>query len=164
MSFDPADYTLLAALGIPVLAVGLFLALVLLRQVLSSQEASPTSTPVSVLVVDSAPQTRANIVKFLRLTPAVFIVGEAATGQAAITQAEQLHPSVVLLDLTLPDLDGLTVAKAIANEMPTTRFVLTREATTREPADWPPGLAAPLVKPLNYHNLIRAIHQARRFV
>lgn len=165
MSLNPTGYIILFGLSLLVFGIALLLIMMLKRQGPSVAQATDRSTiAIRVLVVESVPQARAMLVKFLRLQSSVIIVGEAATGQAAIWQAGQLQPTVILLDLTLPDMDGLTVAKTIAQTLPTMRFVLTRETATPEPTELPLGLSAPLVKPLNYQGLMEALHQARRLV
>jgi DNA-binding NarL/FixJ family response regulator len=53
------------------------------------------------------------------------VVGEAADGRAAIEASARLHPSVVLLDIQLPDLDGFAVAEQLARLEDPPRIVLT---------------------------------------
>src|SRR6185295_3542074 len=63
-------------------------------------------------------------------------VGEAADGRAAVEKAQRLHPHVVILDLSMPEMGGLEAAKAIKRVAPDVRIVaLTRhddEAFVRE--------------------------------
>jgi DNA-binding NarL/FixJ family response regulator len=60
------------------------------------------------------------------------VVGEAADGRDALTEAERLRPNVVLLDIQLPDIDGFSVATclAAAASPPDVVFVSSREADT----------------------------------
>ena len=60
------------------------------------------------------------------------IVGEAADGRAALTEAERLRPDVVLLDIQLPDIDGFTLANRLATTAAAPEVVLisSREAVT----------------------------------
>jgi DNA-binding NarL/FixJ family response regulator len=60
------------------------------------------------------------------------VVGEAATGAGALTANETLRPQVVLLDIRLPDIDGLTVAERLAAlpEPPDVVLVSSRDAST----------------------------------
>src|SRR5689334_14846764 len=67
--------------------------------------------PIVALVIDDEPQIR----RLLRVTleGSDYQVFDAATGQDGITQAAQRRPDVILLDLGLPDLDGVTVVKRV---------------------------------------------------
>jgi len=79
----------------------------------------PDRPPVRVLIVDDHPMVRAGLRSMLE--PAgIEVVGEAGTGEDALRAAAASQPEVVLLDLELPDLDGLAVLqrlKALAREM-----------------------------------------------
>jgi DNA-binding NarL/FixJ family response regulator len=147
-----------------VIASVLIVAFFLLRDYQTMPTNSQMETKIRVLVVDSDPNARDTLVKFLRFEKSLVIVGEAPTGQAAIEQAVQLKPAVVLLDLSLSDMQGLAVVQSIARQVPGIRFVFTRESSFSEPADWPAVLSAPLVKPVDYRKLIEALRRAERFV
>ena len=66
----------------------------------------------TVLIVDDHPSFRATA-RLLLEADGFTIVGEAATGTAALRAAEELRPEVVLLDVNLPDLDGFAVAERL---------------------------------------------------
>jgi two-component system response regulator AlgR len=117
-----------------------------------------------VLIVESDPGARAALAKLLGLDPSVRVVGQAATGQAATAEAARLRPAVILLDLSLPDMPGLSAARAIAAAHPGPRFVLLRAATDPEPTDLPPALAPPLVKPVHHQRLVEALQRAGRLL
>ena len=59
----------------------------------------------------------------LQEDPGIEVVGEAADGMAAIAAAERLQPDVVLLDLTMPVLDGIDAISAVLERAPGTRVV-----------------------------------------
>lgn len=69
--------------------------------------------PIRILIVDDDPNVRRGLRMRLRLDPAIVIVGEAGDGEAAVRQAAALQPDVVLLDLNLPILGGLTACRLI---------------------------------------------------
>ena len=61
------------------------------------------------------------------------VVGEAATGSEALGEVRRLRPDVVLLDIQLPDIDGISVAASIAAEGPSPAIVL---VSARDPLDY----------------------------
>jgi DNA-binding NarL/FixJ family response regulator len=63
----------------------------------------------SVLIVDDHPPFRVSVRRLLE-AEGFAVVGEASDGRGALVAAEQLHPDVVLLDISLPDIDGFEVA------------------------------------------------------
>ncbi len=68
---------------------------------------------IRVVLVDDHPVTRAGIKRFLVNAVDIDVVGEASTGEEALKLAEELSPDVLLLDMELPDLKGVTVAKRL---------------------------------------------------
>jgi pilus assembly protein CpaE len=116
-----------------------------------------------VLIVDDLPTTRDNLAKLLFFAKAVTVVGLAASGQEAIAQACELRPDVMILDLTLPDIDSFEVVETIANRVPPTRFILVTNEGASHHLSGPlaPTVRAILVKPLTTDTLIRTILHAR---
>jgi DNA-binding NarL/FixJ family response regulator len=74
--------------------------------------------PIRILLVDDHSVVRQGLKMFLGLDPELDIVGEAANGQEAITLARQLCPDVVLMDLLMPVMDGVTAIAALRRELP----------------------------------------------
>lgn len=73
---------------------------------------------IRVLIVDDHSVVRQGLRMFLSLDPELEIVGEAVNGEEALTLAGQLKPDVVLMDLIMPVMDGITATEAIRREMP----------------------------------------------
>ena len=69
---------------------------------------------IRVLVVDDHPVVRQGLRAFLDLQPDLEVVGEAADGTACVVEAERLRPDVVVLDLRMPDADGLAALRGLA--------------------------------------------------
>ncbi|MEV4146873.1 response regulator transcription factor [Amycolatopsis sp. NPDC049691] len=77
-----------------------------------------------VLVVDDHPVFRAALNALLDGTDGVEVAGEAADGRTAVALAEQLEPDVVLMDLNLPDLDGVEATRRIVTAAPHTGVLM----------------------------------------
>ena len=71
-----------------------------------------------VLVADDHPLFRAGILTALRLSGAVEIVGEASSGREAVAAAERLRPDVIVMDLHMPDLNGIEATRQILARQP----------------------------------------------
>ena len=69
--------------------------------------------PIRVLLVDDHPVVRAGIEGILSSQPDIEVVGEARNGMEAIGLSHTLQPDVVLMDLQMPEMDGVTAIKAI---------------------------------------------------
>ena len=78
----------------------------------------------TVLLVDDHPLVRAGLATLIGTTDDLVIVGEAAGGEQAVTMAGDLEPDVVLMDLSMPVLDGVSATKRICTEVPGTRVVV----------------------------------------
>jgi two-component system LytT family response regulator len=83
-----------------------------------------TRTPVRALIVDDEPLARAHLKSLLRERGDVDVIGECGDGRSAIDQIRQLAPDLVLLDIQMPELDGLEVIREVGpSEMPAVVFV-----------------------------------------
>jgi len=81
---------------------------------------------IRVLVVDDHPVVRQGLRSFLDVQPDITVVGEAADGAACVAAAEELRPDVVLLDLRMPDADGLAALRGLReHENPARVLVIT---------------------------------------
>ena len=78
---------------------------------------------INLLVVDDHPVVRQGVAAMLKGSD-ITIVAEAATGNQAIEQAMKLKPDVVLLDVRMPDTDGLEALERIADRSPRTKVVM----------------------------------------
>lgn len=86
-----------------------------------------TTTPArrlnTVLIVDDLPQVRSDLRLLLELSGELEICGEAGTGQEAVTQAQALHPEVILMDLEMPNMNGYEAAAQIKKLSPACRVI-----------------------------------------
>lgn len=80
-------------------------------------------TPIRVLLVDDHAVVRMGLRTFFDLQDDIEVVGEAGDGSEGVALARRLHPDVVLMDLLMPNMDGLTAIGRIKAEMPETEIV-----------------------------------------
>ncbi|MDQ5815490.1 MAG: response regulator transcription factor, partial [Actinomycetota bacterium] len=78
---------------------------------------------LKVLVVDDTEHVRDMLVQMLELD-GFDVVGQAASGEEAIDLAQSSDPNVIVMDYVMPDLDGLSAAKAIKEDRPTQAIIL----------------------------------------
>ena len=84
---------------------------------------------ISVVLIDDHVLVRQGLRCVLETDPDIEIVGEASDGRSGAELAEQLHPSVVLMDLTLPDVDGIEATRMITSRQdPPNVLMLTMHA------------------------------------
>lgn len=84
----------------------------------------PSRPPVETLLVDDVERLRRMVADELGASPAFDVVGEAANGEEAIQQAKALEPDLVLLDLSMPRMDGLEALTEIRRQVPGTAVVV----------------------------------------
>jgi NarL family two-component system response regulator LiaR len=82
------------------------------------------NTPISVLIVDDHTVVRRGLTALLNTEPDIRVVGEAANGREAIEQAEKLKPQVIVMDLVMPEMDGVTATSAIMARQPDSRVLV----------------------------------------
>lgn len=86
-------------------------------------------SPIRVLLVDDHPIFRAGLRALLESQPDVRVIGEAGNGAEAIARANELHPDIILLDISMPDVDGLEALRRMqADHVPGRVLVLTMHA------------------------------------
>lgn len=72
--------------------------------------------PIRILVVDDHALVRKGLVALLDVKPGVEVIGEACDGDEAVQMARELNPDVILLDLVMPNKDGITALREIRQE------------------------------------------------
>jgi len=79
---------------------------------------------IRVLVVDDISETRENIRKLLQFETDIEVVGAARSGKEAIQLSSETHPDVVLMDINMPDMDGITATEIIRKQTPSTQVII----------------------------------------
>ncbi len=128
-------------------------------------EADPTSRRISgsprVLIVDDHRVLREGLGRALEAL-GVPVVGKAGSGGEALALCTELHPDVVLMDISLPDLDGIAVARRLATDCPRTLVIVLSmfadRATMRDARA--AGVAGYLTKDCGIEEILEAIDGA----
>jgi pilus assembly protein CpaE len=84
----------------------------------------PTGEKIKVLIVDDISETRENVRKLLQFESDVEVVGVARTGKEAIQSSQELQPDVILMDINMPDMDGITATEAVRAKQPAVQVVI----------------------------------------
>ena len=79
---------------------------------------------IRVLIVDDIPETRDHLTKLLGFESDIVVVGSAASGAEAIDLAGSLNPDVILMDINMPDMDGITTTERLARTAPSASVVM----------------------------------------
>ena len=79
---------------------------------------------ITVLIVDDHAVVRQGLRAFLELQPDLQVVGEAADGTEALVQAKALLPDIILMDLVMPNGDGVSATRAITAAVPSTKVLI----------------------------------------
>jgi NarL family two-component system response regulator LiaR len=80
--------------------------------------------PIRILVADDHPVVRDGLVAMLGTQADFEVVAEAASGREAVEKAASLQPDLILLDLEMPDMDGVEALKALQKRLPTMRALV----------------------------------------
>jgi DNA-binding NarL/FixJ family response regulator len=113
-----------------------------------------------VLIADDDDLMRAGLVELLTADPGIEIVGQASTGREAVQETRRLAPDVVLMDVRMPDLDGIGATRELARAAPEARVLI---VTTFEQDDYifgalRAGASGFLLKRTRPEDLIAAVH------
>ena len=118
----------------------------------------------TVLLVDDHPVVREGLRGMIDAEHDLTVVGEAGSGAEAIALAESLRPDVILMDLRMPDVDGVTATERILAALPRTRIVVvtTYESDTDILRAVEAGAAGYLLKDASRAELAEAVRDAAR--
>ncbi len=115
---------------------------------------------VRVLIVDDHHVVREGLRRMLEMESDIQVVAEARSGEEAVAKAISLSPDVVIMDLKMPGMDGITATREIRSRMPEIGvLVLTLYAEDFVKQAIEAGVSGYLLKDSDCDNIIRAIHQ-----
>ncbi len=114
----------------------------------------------NVLIADDDDLMRAGLIELLTADPAIKIIGQASTGREAVNRTRQLKPDVVLMDVRMPDLDGIAATRELLRAAPEVKVLI---VTTFEQDDYifsalRAGASGFLLKRTRPEELIAAVH------
>lgn len=124
----------------------------------------PQEDQIRVLVVDDHAIIRKGMKAVLDLVPDICIIGEAKNGREAVKLADELHPDVILMDLVMPEMDGIEATRQIKALQPEAR-ILVLTTFSGEELIFPAIKAGALgyqIKDASPEALIEAIRQVHR--
>ena len=124
---------------------------------------------MKVLVVDDHPLLRAGIAAVIGGETDMTLVGEASTGREAVACFEQLQPDVTVMDLQMPDLDGVAATAAIVERWPDARILMlsTYRGDAQAFRALKAGASGYMLKSTVRTELLdalRAVHAGRRYI
>ena len=119
------------------------------------------SDTIKVMIVDDLRETRQSVSKMLQFDLEIEVVAEAENGRDAINKAEKLMPDVILMDVNMPDMDGITATKKITQTVPKCQIIImsVQSDTPYMRKAMLAGARDFLMKPFSLDELHRAVHE-----
>ncbi len=122
------------------------------------------SAELKVLIADDEPLAAERLQLLLARCPGIDLVGTASDGESAVRMADALHPDALLLDIAMPGLDGIEVARAIATPQNSPAVVFVTAFDSFAVAAFEVAAVDYLMKPVDPARLERALSRAREYV
>jgi len=120
--------------------------------------------PLRVLIADDEPLAAERLQVLLARTEGATLVGTASDGDSAVSMAEALSPDLLLLDIAMPGLDGIDVARSLASQHPTPAVVFVTAFDQFAVAAFEVAAVDYLMKPVEPARLQRALDRARDYL
>ena len=79
---------------------------------------------IRIIIVDDIADTRENLAKLIGFEPDMEVAATAGGGQEAVNLAKQHRPNVILMDINMPDMDGITATEIISNTVPESPIIM----------------------------------------
>jgi DNA-binding NarL/FixJ family response regulator len=114
---------------------------------------------IKVLIVDDSPAARDGLQSILRAPSDIDVVGEAADGLEAAVKAEQLRPTIILMDAQMPGMDGVEATRQIKEQLPGVKILFLAVHTPYVEGALAAGADACLMKDCGRQELLQAIRR-----
>jgi len=124
----------------------------------------PEDGPLRVLIADDEPLAAERLQLLLARAEGAQLVGTASDGDSAINLSDALHPDLLLLDIAMPGLDGIGVARALAAQTPSPAVVFVTAFDQFAVAAFEVEAVDYLMKPVEPGRLQRALDRARSYL
>ena len=126
---------------------------------------TPTGAKIRLMIVDDIIETRDNVKKLLYFENDIEIVGTASNGREGVELALKLQPDIVLMDINMPEMDGIAASEAISSQAPNIQMVM---MSVQGEADYLrrsmlAGAREFLIKPFSGEELVTSIHRVHQF-
>lgn len=123
-----------------------------------------TQAALKVLIADDEPLAAERLQVLLARSQGAALVGTASDGESAISMAEALSPDLLLLDIAMPGMDGIEVAKSLASQQPNPAVVFVTAFDQFAVAAFEVAAVDYLMKPVDPERLQRALDRARDYL
>jgi pilus assembly protein CpaE len=119
------------------------------------------SDKIEILLADDIAETRSNIKKLIELEENLQVISEAADGREAIEKAKKIKPDIILMDINMPDIDGIKATEIINREVPGSSIIMmsVQEEQNYLRKAMMVGAREYLIKPFGDDELINTIKQ-----
>ncbi|HUP28213.1 MAG TPA: response regulator transcription factor [Chloroflexia bacterium] len=127
-------------------------------------DAAGSAERISVLLVDDHAIVRQGLRTYLSLQPDIEVVGEAGDGREAVVRVRETLPDIVLMDLVMPNIDGVEATRQVTATSPSTRVIVLTSFSEDEKvfASIKAGAQGYLMKDVLPQDLVRAIRTVHR--
>lgn len=122
------------------------------------------NAPLRVLIADDEPLAAERLQVLLARSGGATLAGTASDGESAVSMAETLSPDVLLLDIAMPGLDGIEVARSLASQNPSPAVVFVTAFDQFAVAAFEVAAVDYLMKPVDPARLQRALDRARDYL
>jgi len=108
----------------PVLSISFHISRITINKESRREADMTTETPIRIILVDDHAMLRMGLAVFLKSYPDLKLVGEASNGKEAITLCTELKPDVVLMDIMMPIMDGITATRNLMLSYPDLKIIM----------------------------------------